>query len=81
MKEVKIHDCRNNITIFNTERWVKHEDYQQLQKENEELKTAKGMAHYYCNSVIFMPYAWESVMDEIIKVLPKIPKEVGMIWN
>jgi hypothetical protein len=42
MKEVKIHDCTTDSTIFNLKKWVKHEDHikftDDLKKENEELK-------------------------------------------
>jgi len=38
MKKVKVHNCHNNGSIFNTGQWVKHEDYLKLQAELEEVR-------------------------------------------
>jgi predicted DNA-binding protein (UPF0278 family) len=36
---MKIHDCKNDNTIFNTEKWVKYEDHVELtNKLNEEIR-------------------------------------------
>jgi septin family protein len=42
IEEMKIHDCSNNTTIFNTDKWVRYEDFQSKiesqQKRIEELE-------------------------------------------
>ena len=37
MNDVKIYDCHNCISIFNTDKWVRYADYLILQHENKEL--------------------------------------------
>ena len=37
MKDVKIYDCHNCISIFNTDEWVRHDDYKKLESQNTQL--------------------------------------------
>jgi len=38
IEKIKIHNCINNNTIFNTDEWVRYEDFQSQQKRIEELE-------------------------------------------
>jgi hypothetical protein len=53
IEEIKIHNCNNNTTIFNTDDWIKNDDFikfakskqqkiDQLEREVEDLRSGKN---------------------------------------